>query len=276
MARARNLKPGLFKNEILGAADPLYTLLFEGLWILADREGRLEDRPLRIKGEVFPYRDGVNVDAMLAWLQAHGFILRYEAQGKKCILVLEFVKHQNPHRNESESVLPSHEEVQPSTEAIQPTYEPLQKNREEIASAPDFSGTTRADSLSSDSLHSDSLIPSTLTPEGEKAPRKRAAPFPLPEWINRDHWDAWHSCSKRRNATDKQKQLAVDKLAAWKAEGIDHAAALENAAIGGWQGLFKPDEQKAGGGSAINKQEALEQRNRGVASSWAAGIGNYV
>lgn len=276
MARARNLKPGLFKNEILGAADPLYTLLFEGLWILADREGRLEDRPLRIKGEVFPYRDGVNVDAMLAWLQAHGFILRYEAQGKKCILVLEFVKHQNPHRNESESVLPSHEEVQPSTEAIQPTSEPLQKNREEIASAPDFSGTTRADSLSSDSLHSDSLIPSTLTPEGEKAPRKRAAPFPLPEWINRDHWDAWHSCSKRRNATDKQKQLAVDKLAAWKAEGIDHAAALENAAIGGWQGLFKPDEQKAGGGSAINKQEALEQRNRGVASSWAAGIGNYV
>lgn len=275
MARARNLKPGLFKNEILGAADPLYTLLFEGLWILADREGRLEDRPLRIKGEVFPYRDGVNVDAMLTWLQAHGFILRYEAQGKKCILVLEFVKHQNPHRNESESVLPSHEEVQPSTEALQPTSELLQKNREEIESASDFSGTTRADSLSSDSLHSDSLIPSTLIPERETASRKRAAPFPLPEWINRDHWDAWHSCSKRRNATDKQKQLAVDKLTAWKEEGIDYAAALENAAIGGWQGLFKPDEQKHGG-SAVNKQEALEQRNRGVASSWAAGIGNYV
>jgi hypothetical protein len=113
--------------------------------------------------------------------------------------------------------------------------------------------------------------------KGEKpAPRKRAAPFPVPEWINREHWDAWHSCSKRRNATDKQKQLAVDKLTAWRSEGIDHAAALENAAIGGWQGLFKPDAQKAGGGPAINKQEALEQRNRGVASSWAAGIGNYV
>lgn len=111
---------------------------------------------------------------------------------------------------------------------------------------------------------------------GEKtAPRKRIAPFPVPEWINREHWDAWHSCSKRRNATDKQKQLAVDKLTAWKEEGIDYAAALENAAIGGWQGLFKPDEQKHGG-SAVNKQEALEQRNRGVASSWAAGIGNYV
>ena len=107
MARARNIKPGFFKNEILGVADPLYSLLFEGLWVLADRSGRLEDRPLRIKGEVFPYRDGLNVDAMLNWLESNGFIRRYTAQGKKCILVLEFVKHQNPHKNETEPELPA-------------------------------------------------------------------------------------------------------------------------------------------------------------------------
>lgn len=82
--------------------------------------------------------------------------------------------------------------------------------------------------------------------EKKKATRKRAAPtFELPDWINRQHWDAWHSCSKRRNATDKQKQLAVDKLAAWRKEGVDYAAALENAAIAGWQGLFKPDAPAA-------------------------------
>src|SRR5262244_3073085 len=55
LIRARNIKPGIFKNELLGAADPLLTLLFEGLWCMADREGRLEDRPLRIKAEIFPY-----------------------------------------------------------------------------------------------------------------------------------------------------------------------------------------------------------------------------
>lgn len=76
MARARNIKPGLFKNEILGVADPLYTLLFEGLWLLADRDGRLEDRPLRIKAEIFPYREGLDMSAMLDWLQANGFIVR--------------------------------------------------------------------------------------------------------------------------------------------------------------------------------------------------------
>jgi len=131
MARARNIKPGFFKNEVLGVADPLYSLLFEGLWVLADREGRLEDRPLRIKGEVFPYRDGLNVDAMLNWLESNGFIQRYTAQGKKCILVLEFVKHQNPHKNEAESELPA-----PSTGCAKP---------EEIGTTSEIIGSTRAE-----------------------------------------------------------------------------------------------------------------------------------
>lgn len=80
----------------------------------------------------------------------------------------------------------------------------------------------------------------------KKATRKRAAPtFELPDWINRQHWDAWHSCAKRKNASDAQKQMAVDKLAQWRQAGIDYAAALENAAIAGWQGLFKPDAPAA-------------------------------
>ncbi|KAA3533334.1 phage replication protein [Pseudomonas sp. ST1] len=107
MARARNIKPALFKNEVLGVADPMLTLLFEGLWLLADKAGRLEDRPLRIKGELFPYRDGLDVDGMLAWLAAEGFIVRYTVSGKRYIQVENFDKHQNPHRNEPESVIPS-------------------------------------------------------------------------------------------------------------------------------------------------------------------------
>ncbi len=75
----------------------------------------------------------------------------------------------------------------------------------------------------------------------KKATRKRASTFELPDWINRQHWDAWHSCPKRKKASDAQKQMAVDKLAQWRQAGIDYAAALENAAIAGWQGLFKPD-----------------------------------
>ena len=111
MARARNIKPSLFKNEVLGVADPLFTLAFEGLWVLADREGRLEDRPLRIKAETFPYRDGVNMDAILGWLHENGFILRYTIDGANYILVLAFHDHQNPHKNEIESVIPPPDSV---------------------------------------------------------------------------------------------------------------------------------------------------------------------
>jgi len=83
----------------------------------------------------------------------------------------------------------------------------------------------------------------------EERSRKHSQPavseFVLPDWINKQHWDAWHSCPKRKKATDAQKQMAVDKLAAWRAKGVDYAAALENAAIGGWQGLFEPDAKNA-------------------------------
>ena len=84
--------------------------------------------------------------------------------------------------------------------------------------------------------------------ETEKTPRKRSATpeFELPDWINREHWDAWHSCPKRKKATAEQKQLAVNKLDKWRLAGQDHAGALENAAVGGYQGLFIPDAQKAG------------------------------
>ena len=75
----------------------------------------------------------------------------------------------------------------------------------------------------------------------EKKKRVTAPTFAVPDWINKTHWDAWHSCAKRKNASDAQKQMAVDKLDSWRQQGIDHAAALENAAIAGWQGLFKPD-----------------------------------
>lgn len=74
----------------------------------------------------------------------------------------------------------------------------------------------------------------------EKKARKSASTFVLPDWIDQGHWDAWHSTPKRKKATDAQKQMAVDKLAKWRAEGVDYASALENAAIGGWQGLFEP------------------------------------
>jgi uncharacterized protein YdaU (DUF1376 family) len=86
--------------------------------------------------------------------------------------------------------------------------------------------------------------PLTINHKEEKKSAQAPSTFLLPEWINKGHWDAWHSCAKRKKATAAQKQLAVEKLDQWRLAGVDHAAALESAALAGWQGLFKPDDQK--------------------------------
>jgi hypothetical protein len=106
MARARNIKPALFKNELLGVSDPYVTLLFLSLWMLADREGRLEDRPLRIKAETFPYREGLDINGYLTELQRMGFIVRYMVADMALIQIVNFKKHQTPHNTEKASDLP--------------------------------------------------------------------------------------------------------------------------------------------------------------------------
>ena len=105
MARARNIKPGFFINELLAELSAETRLLFIGLWCLADREGRLEDRPKRIKGNLFPY-DSFDIDPMLNQLQSNNFVTRYEVDGVRFIQIENFVKHQDPHYREKASEIP--------------------------------------------------------------------------------------------------------------------------------------------------------------------------
>lgn len=105
MARARNIKPGLFSNELLVELPAFDRLAFIGLWCLADREGRLEDRVKRIKIELFPC-DDYDVEEGLARLAAAGFISRYQVAGFSVIEIVNFQKHQSPHGSEKDSTLP--------------------------------------------------------------------------------------------------------------------------------------------------------------------------
>jgi len=133
MARSRNIKPGFFKNEILAEIEPLGRILFSGLWILADREGRLEDRPKRIKAEILPY-DNCDADNLLNQLAQSDFIIRYKVDGCCYIQIVNFLKHQNPHKNEVASVIPAPHGI-------------IEKITEEIESDTDKIETTPADSL---------------------------------------------------------------------------------------------------------------------------------
>ncbi len=129
MARARNIKPAFFKNDILAELPPLARLLFVGLWCIADREGRLEDRVKRIKVEVLPY-DSCNIEDLLTKLHDAGFIVRYQIEGNQYIQITNFTKHQNPHIKEQASEIPAPDLHQTSTVQV-----------------PNEHGTSPADSL---------------------------------------------------------------------------------------------------------------------------------
>lgn len=91
--RNRIIKPDFFVHAGIGSLPPLTRLLFIGLWTMADKAGRLWDRPQQVKAELLPY-DTCDADAMLAELAAGGFIRRYAADGQRCIQVVNFSRHQ--------------------------------------------------------------------------------------------------------------------------------------------------------------------------------------
>ena len=108
MPRARLLKPGFFANEELAALPMSARLLFQGLWILADRAGRLKDIPKWIDAQIFPY-DSVKTASILQKLHDAHFIERYTSEdGQRLIWIPSWSRHQHPHPNEPESILPPH------------------------------------------------------------------------------------------------------------------------------------------------------------------------
>jgi hypothetical protein len=105
MARARTIKPGFFKNEDLAECSFEARLLFAGLWTLADRDGRLEYRPKRIKAELFPF-DAVEIHDLAVELHGRKLLVMYEVAGTSYIEIPGFRKHQRPHPKEPRSELP--------------------------------------------------------------------------------------------------------------------------------------------------------------------------
>lgn len=106
VARIRYIKPEFFDDEDLAAVSPLARLAFAGLWCQADRAGRLEDRPARLKARVLPH-DDVSMDGLLTELARGQFIIRYVVDGKGFIQIRSWEKHQRPHVKEPASTYPA-------------------------------------------------------------------------------------------------------------------------------------------------------------------------
>jgi hypothetical protein len=180
MARARSLKPGFFTNGDLLECEPLARILFAGLWTEADRRGILEDRPRTLKVKLLP-ADECDIEDLLCQLAAHGFIVRYEADGVRCIAVINFGKHQYPHRDERANTLPALPEHHANT--VQASCKHDDNTPNSLLLIPSL--------LTDDSLTDDSLTVFDETPAKPTPKQKRATPFPDDfeppyEWAERE------------------------------------------------------------------------------------------
>lgn len=80
MPRIRSIKPDFFKSASIARLTYRSRLTFQGLWCLADDQGRLRDDARVIAGELWPQEDDVTwreVEEDLAALGALEFINRY-------------------------------------------------------------------------------------------------------------------------------------------------------------------------------------------------------
>ena len=155
MARARNIKPQFFTNDELSELPPLARLLFIGLWTIADFKGCFEYKPKRLKVQLLPY-DECDIEQLVSALDKSRFISIYSVQGQTFGKVLNFNKHQNPHKNEKEKGSDIPDIYQNDAENVM-----FSDNLEDIEINHDQNGSDPADSLN---LIPDSCSPITDTP----------------------------------------------------------------------------------------------------------------
>lgn len=140
MARTRQIKPDFFLNEQMAETCSLGArLLFIGLWTIADREGLLEERPAKIKAQLFPYDNQVTRSTIIEWLNElakENFIIRYSVENYDLIWIRTFKKHQHCHIKEQGSQLPD-----PPKDIVKPGASPVQV-REKHRTSPSASTST--------------------------------------------------------------------------------------------------------------------------------------
>ncbi len=209
MARARLIKPGFYANEQLAECSLLARFIFPGLWMLADRKGRLEDRPKRIKAALLPY-DDADVNALLGELSNNGLLVRYCIGEQRLIQINSFEKHQNCHVREPESAYPAPEQAVPST-----------------VPAPVEHTTGPAEALNGNPL---TEAENTVT---------RAAPA----GVRPEVWEAWrrHRGKKLTRDAVRLQTIELEKLAV---AGDDPNDVIEQSIRNTWAGLFAIDRGK--------------------------------
>jgi len=107
MARIRSVKPEFFKHLELNELEDKHPefrimLVYEGLWVQADKNGVFYYNSKVLKNEILPY---VNFDITksLDILEKNSFFVKYKSKNREYGYIPNFTKYQFPTKNEKNS-----------------------------------------------------------------------------------------------------------------------------------------------------------------------------
>lgn len=217
-------------DESLAECLPLARVLYMTLSTIADREGRLEDRPARIKAQLLPY-DKCDCSALLDNLVDKGQIVRFEAEGMRVIQIVRFKSEQNPHSKENESMLPGLVATCRDKSSLGSHALYKDKNKEENKEEKEESQRE--------------TNPQAVTVEPIFPPNLDMEPV-------RDAWERWLAYKRAINKPYKLPRTQRQELKKWVDRGPERLiAAIDHSIDREWTGIFeKPPEPRNGIGRA--------------------------
>ena len=251
MPRTRDIRPGFFKNEYLAELPALTRILFAGLWTLADKEGRLEDRPKRIKLDTLPF-DDCDIDASLNELHNAGFIKRYQVGNQMLIQITKWAENQNTHPKEAPSILPPPELAETPSEREPCNYAASSGNsgaNNAITSITSYTSIPSMPSLISTAVEKpDTAVSGSPTP---KPTQNRPTRIPA-DWSPSSELIDW----AKKERPDLDLRMEIDSFRDyWTARAGQNATKLD------WDATFRNWIRKATGKSWGQTNPQASQRS---------------
>lgn len=250
MARIRTIKPEFPHSESMGRVSREARLCFILLWTIADDAGRLRGNSRMLASLLYPYDDDAkkHIETWLDQLSSEGCIARYEVDGTSYIEVRKWAEHQKIDKP-SASKLPPFDEASRVVAKLRETSSMDQDREKDQDLGREGKG---------------SATPQSDVPHVLALPLVDGSDHP----VTQAEIDEW---AKAYPAVDVVQQL--QQMRAWcKANPTNRKTARGiNAFVVRWLTKSQDSAARAPGRSAnapVNRQEALEQRNRAVAADW--------
>jgi hypothetical protein len=278
--RRREISPGFWKDERIWKLSHEAKLLYLGMTQVADREGRLLDKPFEIGVEVWPWAPA-EAGKLIEEMVAVGLVARYRVGETACLAYpsAAWKRHQRPHPKEQPSRIPRNPleseaaegapqgaprsspgitQVLPSREKVLPSREKVVPSRAGSSGSSEPSGSLRT---SQD--HRDLSGPSEQSPvqarfDGGEDPTGRK----ISHWVKL--WEEKLSVARLMRIAANEYTTVEDPLFDVEEHDLDLKPQTINAV------LKKVSEDLAKKFSSPEKPWTLAERLEAVEQAWEA------